>query len=78
MKKTILPKDLNKFINMLNEFWGEHDLSNMEIIFNVDKETLNEINSELYYGTEHNGSPEDTDEIIINLNGYKIIYRSEE
>ena len=78
MKKTILPKDLNKFINMLNEFWGEHDLSNMEIIFNVDKETLNEINRELYYGTEHNGSPEDTDEIIINLNGYKIIYRSEE
>lgn len=78
MRKTILPEDLNKFINMLNEFWGEHDLSNMEIIFNVDKETLNKINSELYYGTEHNGEPEETDEIIINLNGYKIIYRLEE
>lgn len=75
MKKTILPEDLNKFINMLNEFWGEYDLSNMEIIFNVDKKTLNEINSKLYYGTEHNGEPEETDEIIINLNGYKIIYR---
>ena len=78
MRKTILPKDLNKFTNMLDNFWGEHDLSNMEIIFNVDKETLKEINMELYYGTEHNGEPEDTDEIIINLNSYKIIYRLEE
>jgi hypothetical protein len=78
MRKTILPKDLNKFTNMLDNFWGEHDLSNMEIIFNVDKETLKEINMELYYGTEHNGEPEDTDEIIINLNNYKIIYRLEE
>lgn len=78
MKKTILPKDLNKFTNMLDNFWGEHDLSNMEIIFNVDKETLKEINVELYYGTEHNGEPEETDEIIINLNNYKIIYRLEE
>lgn len=78
MRKTILPKDLNKFTNMLDNFWGEHDLSNMEIIFNVNKETLKEINMELYYGTEHNGEPEDTDEIIINLNNYKIIYRLEE
>ena len=78
MRKTILPKVLNKFTNMLDNFWGEHDLSNMEIIFNVDKETLKEINMELYYGTEHNGEPEDTDEIIINLNNYKIIYRLEE
>ena len=78
MRKTILPKDLNKFTNMLDNFWGEHDLSNMEIIFNVDKETLKEINMELYYGTEHNGEPEYTDEIIINLNNYKIIYRLEE
>lgn len=78
MRKTILPKDLNKFTNMLDNFWGEHDLSNMEIIFNVDKETLKEINVELYYGTEHNGEPEETDEIIINLNNYKIIYRLEE
>lgn len=78
MRKTILPKDLNKFTIMLDNFWGEHDLSNMEIIFNVDKETLKEINMELYYGTEHNGEPEDTDEIIINLNNYKIIYRLEE
>jgi hypothetical protein len=75
MKKTILPKDLNKFINMLNESWNEYDLANMEIIFNVDEKTLNDINNELYYGTNHDGSPEETDEIIINLNGYKIIYR---
>ena len=48
MRKTILPKDLNKFTNMLDNFWGEHDLSNMEIIFNVDKETLKEINISIH------------------------------
>jgi hypothetical protein len=78
MGKIILPEDLNNFIGLLENFWSGYDLSNMDIIFNVNKFTLKDINRKLYQGTEHNGEPEDTDEIIINLNGYKIIYRLEE
>ena len=78
MRKIISLEDLNNFVSFLENFWSEYDLSNMNIVFNVDKYTLKDINKKLYQGTEHDGEPEDTDEIIINLNGYKIIYRLEE
>lgn len=78
MKKTLLPEDLNNFITLLNNFWGEYSFEKTQFIIGVDKNTLDNINQELYYNTNHNGTPEDTDEIIINLNGYKFIYRLED
>ena len=78
MKKTLLPEYLNNFITLLNNFWGEYSFEKTQFIIGVDKNTLDNINQELYYNTNHNGTPEDTDEIIINLNGYKFIYRLED
>lgn len=78
MKKTILPEDLNIFVALMNKFWGEYSFENTEIVIGVNQDTLNKINYDLYHNTNHDGIPEDTDEIIINLNGYKFIYRLEE
>ena len=52
-------------------------LSNYESNYDVDK-LSEKINNDLYHNTNHDGTPEETDEIIINLNGYKFIYRLEE
>lgn len=78
MKKTLLPENLNNFVAMLQNFWGEYSFKNTEFIIGVDKNTLNDINNNLYHNTNYDGVPEETDEIIINLNGYKFIYRLEE
>lgn len=78
MKKTLLPENLNNFVAMLQNFWGEYSFKNTEFTIGVDKNTLNDINNNLYHNTNHDGTPEETDEIIINLNGYKFIYRLEE
>lgn len=78
MKKTLLPENLNNFVVMLQNFWGDYSFENTEIIIGVNQDILNKINYDLYHNTNHDGIPEDTDEIIINLNGYKFIYRLEE
>ena len=75
MKKTLLPENLNNFVAMLQNFWGDYSFENTEIVIGVNQDTLNKINSDLYYNTNHDGTPEETDEIVINLNGYKFIYR---
>lgn len=78
MKKIILPEDLNNFVAMLQNFWGYYDLSNMTIVFSVDKRLLDEINTKLYHDIEQEGTPEETDEVVININEYKFIYHLEE
>ena len=78
MKKTLLPENLNNFVAMLQNFWDEYSFENTEIVIGVDQDTLNKINRDLYYNTNHDGVPEETDEIVINLNGYKFIYRLED
>jgi hypothetical protein len=78
MKTNVLPENLNNFVSILQNFLNDYDLSNMETIFYVDKHVLNEINSKLYYEINANAAPEETDEIIININDYKFIYRLKE
>lgn len=78
MKKTILPENLNNFVALLDKFWGEYSFEKTEFIIGVNRETINKINNDLYHNTNHDGTPEETDEIIINLNGYKFVYRLEE
>lgn len=78
MKTNVLPENLNNFVSILQNFLNDYDISNMETIFYVDKHVLNEINSKLYYEINANAAPEETDEIIININDYKFIYRLKE
>jgi hypothetical protein len=42
MKKTLLPENLNNFVAMLQNFWGEYSFKNTEFTIGVDKNTLND------------------------------------
>ena len=65
---------LNDFIEMaglMNESYSGTDLSNVVIEFTVGKGILQKINEELYYrnnaGSLVYGTPDETDEIDINI-----------
>lgn len=77
MEKTI--PNLNSIINIthtLSDIMSSYDVSSMEILFRVDRKTLNNINEDIFYRNNPNSksSPEETDEIIVNINGFKIKY----
>lgn len=52
----------------------EIDLSSLEVNIYVDKKTLRKTNEELYYRNNSAGEPEETDEIIVNINDIKFRY----
>lgn len=75
MKKIIT--NINELINfsqIINENFVDLELSNMIVLFEVDEKTLKQINEELYYSNNTDGSPEDTDEILITVNGITFKY----
>lgn len=78
MLKTVT--DINEMIvmsNIINERFGvDYNLKNMTINFKVDDLTLKQINETLYNKNNNNGSPEDTDEIIVKINGITFIYNT--
>lgn len=57
-----------------------YDLSNMEVVFKVDRELLTKINEELFYicNPATLEFPEETDEISLELNNIKYKYILEE
>ena len=69
---------INDFIEMtgvINEHYSGTDLSNVTIEFTVSRGMLQKINEELFYrnhaGNLVYGSPEPTDEIIVNINNIR-------
>lgn len=75
MKKIIT--NINELINfsqIINENFVDLELSNMTVLFEVDEKTLKQINEELYYSNNTVGTPEDTDEILITVNGITFKY----
>lgn len=75
MKKIIT--NINELINfsqIINENFVDLELSNMTVLFEVDKKTLKQINEELYYSNNTIGTPEDTDEILITVNSITFKY----
>ena len=76
-----IPKveDLYTITNLINDkLWDTTDLSSMEILIKVNKENLVKVNEDLYYRFNNEGEPEDTDEVVINVNGFKITYTTDE
>lgn len=72
-----IPKcdDLVALSKCFQETLGDkYDLSTMEIVFSVDELTLNKINEDLYYRNNTTGAPDETDEIVVNINGYTFKY----
>ena len=61
---SIIKENINK----------DMDLSSLEVNIYVDKKTLRKMNEELYYRNNSVGEPEETDEIIVNINDIKFRY----
>lgn len=75
MKKIITNlNELIRFSQVINDNFVDLELSNMTILFEVDKRTLKSINEDFYYSNNTNGIPEDTDEIVITVNGITFKY----
>lgn len=71
----IAPQDLSQIVSMYHDLFSEtHSLDNMETVFYVNKHDIDIINEDLYYRNNLDGKPEDTDEIIVNIDGYKFKY----
>lgn len=71
--------NLNDIFNLthtLSEMRTSCNLNRMEIVFHVEKDELKLINEDIFYRNNPDGKnkPEDTDEIIVNVNGFKIRY----
>ena len=79
MKKIITnTNELINFSQIISENFVDLELSNMTVLFEVDEKTLKLINEELYYSNNTDGSPEDTDEILITVNGITFKYTIKE
>ena len=61
---SIIKENINK----------DMDLSSLEVNIYVDKKALRKMNEELYYRNNSVGEPEETDEIIVNINDIKFKY----
>lgn len=81
MKKILKLEDLLKLSSVLNnETMREYDydLSNMTMTFSVDETTLRKVNEEIFFSNNNTGTPEDVDEIVINVNNVHFKYVLEE
>ena len=75
MKKIITNiNELIHFSQVINENFVDLELSNMTVLFEVDKRTLKGINEEFYYSNNTTGVPEETDEIVITVNNITFKY----
>lgn len=79
MKKILKLEDLLKLSSVLNnETMREYDLSNMMVTFSVDETTLRKVNEEIFFSNNNTGTPEDVDEIVVNVNNVHFKYVLEE
>lgn len=81
MKKILKLEDLLKLSSVLNnETMREYDydLSNMTMTFSVDETTLRKVNEEIFFSNNNTGTPEDVDEIVVNVNNVHFKYVLEE
>jgi hypothetical protein len=79
MKKIITDiKELMTFSQVINNNFEHLELSNMTVLFEVDKRTLKSINEDFYYSNNTMGKPEDTDEIVATVNGITFKYTLKE
>lgn len=77
MKTIIHPKDLYKITEKLNDVLIDYPKNiDMEIVMYSDEASIQKLNEELYYTYHQNGNPEKTNEVIINMNNYKFIYKT--
>jgi hypothetical protein len=77
MKQINTIEQLNNLSNaILEKLSNTTDLSNMEIIFSVDRTTLNKINEELFHVCNPTSMelPEETDEILLEIKNIKFKY----
>lgn len=77
MKKILKLEDLLKLSSVLNnETMREYDydLSNMTMTFSVDETTLRKVNEEIFFLNNNTGTPEDVDEIVVNVNNVHFKY----
>lgn len=68
--------DLFNLANAINAAFGDNDISNMEIIFHVDKEALKKINEDFYYrnGKQTGEIIEGVTEVNVNISGISVKY----
>lgn len=84
LKKQILTvDDLIKISSVLqNNILNEYDTSNLQITLNVDEKTMKMVNENIFYSNNPNTNqkPEETDEILINVNNihFKYVINEEE
>ena len=81
MKKILKLEHLLKLSSVLNnETMREYDydLSNMTMTFSVDETTLRKVNEEIFFSNNNTGTPEDVDEIVVNVNNVHFKYVLEE
>lgn len=75
MYSFITPQELPKVAEMYHNLFSEtHSLENMETVFYVNKRDIDIINEDLHFRNNLYGTPEETDEIIVNVDGYKFRY----
>ena len=68
-------EDIIKLSSIIKEnIETDTDLSSLEINIYVDDKALRKMNEELYYRNSSIGEPEETDEIIVNINDIKFRY----
>jgi hypothetical protein len=67
---SLLSKTLNDNLTPM------YDLSNMEVVFKVDRELLTKINEDMFYTCNPASLqfPDETDEIILEINNIKYRY----
>ena len=76
-KRFLKIEDLYKLSSTIhNNFSEEYDISNLILTFEVDEDTMKRINEEIFYANNPNTKtkPEETDEIIININDVHFRY----
>jgi hypothetical protein len=75
MKKILRLEDLLKLSSIIhNGTMHDYDVSNMTVTFTVDEDTLKRVNEEIFYSNNTHGTPEDVDEIMINVNDIHFKY----